>query len=334
MTFDRIAVVGAGAWGTALANVDRARRPQRDAVGARCRPPPSDRAAAAKARACPACSSTTAIAVDAATRRRGAPPMRSCWRCRRRRCARSRTALAPALAPGTPVDRLRQGHRARHAQVHDRGDRRMRAAARCPRSCPARASPPTWRAACRPRSRSPRATRRLAAALARRRSARATFRPYHSTDVRGVEIGGAAKNVLAIAAGIVGRPRARRQRRGGADHARLRRAGPLRPGVRRAAGDADGPVRPRRSHPHLLEPAVAQFLASASRSARATPADAARGGKLAEGAFTAPVLVEMASEQGRRHADRDRRRRRARRTASSVDEAIESAADAAVPAEG
>ena len=30
-----------------------------------------------------------------------------------------------------------------------------------------------------------------------------TFRPYQSTDVRGVEIGGAAKNVLAIAAGIV-----------------------------------------------------------------------------------------------------------------------------------
>ena len=33
--------------------------------------------------------------------------------------------------------------------------------------------------------------------------ASATFRPYHSNDVRGVEIGGAAKNVLAIAAGIV-----------------------------------------------------------------------------------------------------------------------------------
>src|SRR5262249_25054356 len=30
-----------------------------------------------------------------------------------------------------------------------------------------------------------------------------TFRPYHTTDSRGVEIGGAAKNVLAIAAGIV-----------------------------------------------------------------------------------------------------------------------------------
>src|SRR4029453_7990030 len=30
-----------------------------------------------------------------------------------------------------------------------------------------------------------------------------TFRPYHTTDVRGVEIGGAAKNVLAIPAGVV-----------------------------------------------------------------------------------------------------------------------------------
>jgi glycerol-3-phosphate dehydrogenase (NAD(P)+) len=30
-----------------------------------------------------------------------------------------------------------------------------------------------------------------------------TFRIYHTTDVRGVEIGGAAKNVLAIAAGVV-----------------------------------------------------------------------------------------------------------------------------------
>src|SRR5262245_55465564 len=42
----------------------------------------------------------------------------------------------------------------------------------------------------------------VAAALAQALGS-ATFRPYHSTDVRGVEIGGAAKNVLAIAAGIV-----------------------------------------------------------------------------------------------------------------------------------
>src|SRR5213076_1776036 len=43
---------------------------------------------------------------------------------------------------------------------------------------------------------------KLAEALARAFGS-ASFRPYHSTDVRGVEIGGAAKNVLAIGAGIV-----------------------------------------------------------------------------------------------------------------------------------
>ncbi|MBI4273950.1 MAG: NAD(P)-dependent glycerol-3-phosphate dehydrogenase [Rhizobiales bacterium] len=42
----------------------------------------------------------------------------------------------------------------------------------------------------------------LAVALAEALGSR-SFRPYQSTDVRGVEIGGAAKNVLAIAAGIV-----------------------------------------------------------------------------------------------------------------------------------
>ena len=47
------------------------------------------------------------------------------------------------------------------------------------------------------------ARRRARARRWRTRSTPATFRPYHSTDVRGVEIGGAAKNVLAIAAGIV-----------------------------------------------------------------------------------------------------------------------------------
>ncbi len=43
---------------------------------------------------------------------------------------------------------------------------------------------------------------RLASALVQALGS-STFRPYHTTDIRGVEIGGAAKNVLAIAAGIV-----------------------------------------------------------------------------------------------------------------------------------
>jgi glycerol-3-phosphate dehydrogenase (NAD(P)+) len=42
----------------------------------------------------------------------------------------------------------------------------------------------------------------VAGALANALSS-SSFRIYHSTDIRGVEIGGAAKNVLAIAAGIV-----------------------------------------------------------------------------------------------------------------------------------
>ena len=42
----------------------------------------------------------------------------------------------------------------------------------------------------------------IAVALAHALSS-SRFRVYHSSDVRGVEIGGAAKNVLAIAAGIV-----------------------------------------------------------------------------------------------------------------------------------
>ena len=46
------------------------------------------------------------------------------------------------------------------------------------------------------------ADEKLAAELAEALSS-PTFRVYHSTDVRGVEIGGAAKNVLAIAGGVV-----------------------------------------------------------------------------------------------------------------------------------
>ena len=87
-----------------------------------------------------------------------------------------------------------------------------------------------------------------------------TFRPYHSNDVRGVELGGAAKNVLAIAAGIVtGRglgasAAAALVTRGFAELARFGRAFGAR------AGNADRPVGAGRSHSHVFEPAVAQFF--------------------------------------------------------------------------
>jgi len=56
----------------------------------------------------------------------------------------------------------------------------------------------------------------------------ATFRPYHTSDLRGVEIGGAAKNVLAIATGSC-RGAVLRQCRGGFGHTRLCRTRALWP---------------------------------------------------------------------------------------------------------
>src|SRR4029453_7109453 len=103
----------------------------------------------------------------------------------------------PGAARRYPGHRLRQGDRARHAPIHDRGHCRNRAhgaagdlvAADVARGLPAAVTLAAGDEA-------------VATALARALGS-ATLRPYHSTDVRGVEIGGAAKNVLAIAAGIV-----------------------------------------------------------------------------------------------------------------------------------
>ncbi len=88
----------------------------------------------------------------------------------------------------------------------------------------------------------------------------ATFRPYHSTDVRGVEIGGAAKNVLAIAAGIVTGRGLGASASAALTTRGFRRVDALRQSLRRARRNHDGAVRLGRPDPHLLDPAVAQFL--------------------------------------------------------------------------
>ena len=66
------------------------------------------------------------------------------------------------------------------------------------------------------------------------RIARPFFRPYLSDDVAGAEVGGAVKNVLAIACGVVEGLRARPECPRRADLARLRRDDPLRPRQGRA----------------------------------------------------------------------------------------------------
>ena len=116
-----------------------------------------------------------------------------------------------------------------------------------------------------------------------------TFRPYHSTDIRGVEVGGAIKNVLAIASGIVtGRglgasASAALTTRGFAELVRFGRA----PGARAVTMSG-------------LSGLGDLILTCSSPQSRNFSFGVALGkgvkpdGKLAEGAFTAPVLLEMA----------------------------------------
>jgi len=120
-----------------------------------------------------------------------------------------------------------------------------------------------------------------------------TFRPYHTTDVRGVEIGGAAKNVLAIAAGIVvGRKfgasaQAALTTRGFSELVRLGRACGAR-GETMAGLSGLGDLILTCSSPQSRNLALGIAL---GRGERPPP------GRLAEGEFTAPVLVELAASQ-------------------------------------
>jgi glycerol-3-phosphate dehydrogenase (NAD(P)+) len=126
----------------------------------------------------------------------------------------------------------------------------------------------------------------------------ASFRPYHSTDVRGVEIGGAAKNVLAIASGIVtGRglgasAAAALTARGFAELMRFGRAFGVQPETLTGLsglGDLILTCSSAQSRNFSLGVALGKGEA---------PEHALRGSKLAEGAFTAAVLVEMAAARG------------------------------------
>ena len=120
-----------------------------------------------------------------------------------------------------------------------------------------------------------------------------TFRPYHSTDIRGVEIGGAAKNVLAIAVGIaVGRKlgasaQAALTTRGFAELTRLGRAlGARSETLVGLSGLGDLILT-------CASPQSRNFaLGLALGGGEQPPA-----GKLAEGEFTAPVLIELATSQ-------------------------------------
>jgi glycerol-3-phosphate dehydrogenase (NAD(P)+) len=119
-----------------------------------------------------------------------------------------------------------------------------------------------------------------------------TFRPYHTTDIRGVEIGGAAKNVLAIAAGIVaGRKfgasaQAALTTRGFSELVRLGRACGARSETM-AGLSGLGDLILTCASPQSRNLALGIALGRGEQ----------RPAGLAEGEFTAPVLIELAASQ-------------------------------------
>ncbi|MEP7030620.1 MAG: NAD(P)H-dependent glycerol-3-phosphate dehydrogenase [Pseudolabrys sp.] len=128
----------------------------------------------------------------------------------------------------------------------------------------------------------------IAQSLAQAMSA-GTFRPYHSTDVRGVEVGGAVKNVLAIASGIVtGRglgasASAALTTRGFAELVRFGKAFGARTETMMGLSGLGDLILTCSS------PQSRNFSYGVALGKNEKP-----GGKLAEGAYTAPVLLEMA----------------------------------------
>ena len=272
MAFDRIAVVGAGAWGCALANViARAGRPvllaTRDRAGAdhivsRRESPRlpglklDERIGIAPLSAAVGRYDAILLAVPSQHLRAAA------------------SAIAPELAPGTPVIACAKGiehgtHRfmteviAESCRRCAAGDPvgpelRRRRGARAAGGGDARGARRDDRGGARARARVGHAAalsfeRRARGRDRRRRQERARDRRRHRR-----------------------RARARRQRRRRGGHARLCRAVPLRPRVRRARGDVDRPVRARRPDPELLERAVAQlFLRRRARQRRSARRPAA-----------------------------------------------------------
>lgn len=197
--FSRIGVVGAGAWGTALANV--AARAGRDVLLWMRDPAQATDMACARMNAkrlpgvalepgvAPTSDLSALAFADAVLLVAPAQSTRAVA-----------AGLAGVMAPGVPLAICAKGvERGTHAFLSDAV---RDAAPGHPIAClsgpsfaddVARGLPTAVTIAAQDES----LARALCEALAT-----STFRLYHSTDLRGVEIGGAAKNVLAIACGV------------------------------------------------------------------------------------------------------------------------------------
>jgi len=291
MSCDRIAVIGAGAWGTALANVAaragrtailKARDPASAALMAQTRESPhlpglviDDRIAVAGDFAALADADAILLAVPAQSLREVA------------------TALATQTKRDIPVISCAKGIE------RSTGAFMTEVIAACmPQATPAVLSGPSFAADVMrglPTAVTLAAADADVAATLASALGSATFRPYHTTDVRGVEIGGAAKNVLAIAAGIVaGRglgasAGAALVTRGFAELMRFGRACEARPETLvglSGLGDLVLTCSSLQSRNFALGVALGE----------GQPLEKAQS-KLVEGVFTASALVKMANEK-------------------------------------
>jgi len=288
-SFQSVAVIGAGAWGMALAAV--AARAGRDVVLYARQPVRAAEIAATRANPkLPGALLDASVAVTGDIARAAvadivliAVPAQN--------LREAVTALAPHLAKATPLVACAKGI--------ERGTHKFMTeviAETAPDAMPAMLSGPSFAQdvahglptavtlAARDEA--------LASALVRALGS-STFRPYHTSDVRGVEIGGAAKNVLAIAAGIVvGRQlgasaQAALTTRGFSELARLGRACGARSETL-AGLSGLGDLILTCSSPQSRNFALGMALGRGEPPPR---------DKLAEGEFTAPVLVELAASQ-------------------------------------
>jgi glycerol-3-phosphate dehydrogenase (NAD(P)+) len=289
MTFDRIGVIGGGAWGTALAQTAaRAGRSvtlwEYDAGNA------AWLADKRESKFLPGVKlhDTIAVTVDLSVVARNdaillvvpAQAMRA-----------TLTALSPVIAAGTPLIACAKGiERGTHKFMTE-------IVAECaPSALPAILSGPSFAADVArglPTAVTIAASDAgVAEALAHAMNA-GTFRPYHSTDVRGVELGGATKNVLAIAAGIVnGRglgasALAAMTTRGFAELVRFGRACGARTETMMGLSGLGDLILT------CGTPQSRNFSCGVALGRGEAPS-----GKLAEGVFTAPVLLEMARDKG------------------------------------
>jgi glycerol-3-phosphate dehydrogenase (NAD(P)+) len=288
-SFQSVAVIGAGAWGTALAGVAAragrdvvlyARQPERAAEIAATRANPKLSGARLDANVAVTGDIARAAAADIILIATPAQNLREAV-----------AAVAPHLAPATPVVACAKGiERGTHQFMTEVIAEAARDAIPAILSGPsfaqdvARGLPTAVTLAAKDEA--------LASVLVHALGS-PTFRPYHTTDVRGVEIGGAAKNVLAIAAGIVvGRKlgasaQAALTTRGFSELARLGRACGARSETM-AGLSGLGDLILTCSSPQSRNFALGMTLGRGERPA---------GDKLAEGEFTAPVLIELAASQ-------------------------------------